>query len=272
MRLILKEQIMHLPEFPLRPGRLRTLRGQQCVGVRLLQREVTKYEANLAGISLEKQFRRRRRRLAARALEIAVLDHRYSGMIRSECVIGGLGRHDQRHGMGCLSHGSGSSFYAPVAGTSTGLKLNWISDDRRKTVSSQCRPIQVESSRRCKSSIPLMGAPSIAIKRSPISTPARAAGLIRTISRTCTALRLVNPKCRTTRVAIGTVAPDTPIYARLTRPWAKICPMTHFAVLIPVAKQIACAWGIIAVFTPITRPLESPRGPPESPGLSAASV
>ena len=30
--------------------------------------------------------------------------------------------------------------------------------------------------------------------------------------------------------------------------------MTHFAVLIPVAKQIDCACGIIAVLTPITRP------------------
>ena len=30
--------------------------------------------------------------------------------------------------------------------------------------------------------------------------------------------------------------------------------MTHFAVLIPVAKQIAWACGIIAVLTPITRP------------------
>ena len=30
--------------------------------------------------------------------------------------------------------------------------------------------------------------------------------------------------------------------------------MTHFAVLIPVAKQIAWACGIIAVLTPMTRP------------------
>jgi hypothetical protein len=48
--------------------------------------------------------------------------------------------------------------------------------------------------------------------------------------------------------------------------------MTHFAVLIPVAKQMAWACGIIAVLTPITLPLESTSGPPEFPGLSAASV
>ncbi len=82
MRLILKEEIVHLPESSLCPGRLRRLRGQQCVGMRFLQGEVSKYEANLAGISLEKQFRRRRRHLAARTFEIAVLDHSYPGMIR----------------------------------------------------------------------------------------------------------------------------------------------------------------------------------------------
>ena len=48
--------------------------------------------------------------------------------------------------------------------------------------------------------------------------------------------------------------------------------MTHFAVLIPVAKQMDWASRIMAVLTPITRPLESTRGPPEFPGLSAASV
>ena len=45
-----------------------------------------------------------------------------------------------------------------------------------------------------------------------------------------------------------------------------------FAVFIPVAKQIDWACGIIAVLTPITRPFESTNGPPEFPGLSAASV
>ena len=43
------------------------------------------------------------------------------------------------------------------------------------------------------------------------SIPASAAGLPGTSSRTCTAVALGKSKCRTTRVAIGTVAPDTPI-------------------------------------------------------------
>ena len=48
--------------------------------------------------------------------------------------------------------------------------------------------------------------------------------------------------------------------------------ITHCAVSIAVAKQIPCASGMIAVLTPITRPRESTSGPPELPGLSAASV
>jgi len=55
------------------------------------------------------------------------------------------------------------------------------------------------------------GTPSSAIIRSPTSTPATAAGLPATSSRTWTAVELCRPKCRTTRVAIGTVAPETPI-------------------------------------------------------------
>jgi hypothetical protein len=39
-----------------------------------------------------------------------------------------------------------------------------------------------------------------------------------------------------------------------------------------VAKQIAWAPGMIAVFTPITWPAELISGPPELPGFKAASV
>jgi hypothetical protein len=48
--------------------------------------------------------------------------------------------------------------------------------------------------------------------------------------------------------------------------------MTNFAVLMPMAKHIPCAGRMVAVFTPTTRPAESTSGPPELPGLSAASV
>ena len=49
-------------------------------------------------------------------------------------------------------------------------------------------------------------------------------------------------------------------------------PATKLAVLIAIAKQIPCAGRIIAVLTPMTRPRASTSGPPELPGLSAASV
>src|SRR6478609_459181 len=40
----------------------------------------------------------------------------------------------------------------------------------------------------------------------------------------------------------------------------------------PTAKQIPCADGMMAVLTPTTAPRDVTRGPPELPGLSAASV
>ena len=39
-----------------------------------------------------------------------------------------------------------------------------------------------------------------------------------------------------------------------------------------MAKPIPCAYGIFAVFIPMTFPLESISGPPEFPGFIAASV
>jgi hypothetical protein len=48
--------------------------------------------------------------------------------------------------------------------------------------------------------------------------------------------------------------------------------MTRWAVLTGTAKQIPCAPLMIAVLIPTTSPRESTSGPPELPGLSAASV
>ena len=48
--------------------------------------------------------------------------------------------------------------------------------------------------------------------------------------------------------------------------------MTKLTVLMAMAKQMPCAGKIIAVLTPMTRPVESSRGPPELPGFNAASV
>src|SRR5204862_159505 len=47
---------------------------------------------------------------------------------------------------------------------------------------------------------------------------------------------------------------------------------TNRAVLLAIAKHSPCAGRIIAVLTPITSPRVVTNGPPELPGLSAASV
>ena len=60
--------------------------------------------------------------------------------------------------------------------------------------------------------------------------------------------------------------------ARRTRPWRTSSPSTKLAVLAATAKQMPCAPMITAVFTPTTSPCDDTSGPPELPGLSAASV
>ena len=47
---------------------------------------------------------------------------------------------------------------------------------------------------------------------------------------------------------------------------------TNRAVLLATAKHSPCAGRIMAVLTPMTSPRDVTSGPPELPGLSAASV
>ena len=63
-----------------------------------------------------------------------------------------------------------------------------------------------------------------------------------------------------------------PIKARRTRPWRTSSPSTKFAVFDAMAKQMPCAPMMMAVLMPTTSPCEDTSGPPELPGLSAASV
>ena len=56
------------------------------------------------------------------------------------------------------------------------------------------------------------------------------------------------------------------------RPSRIRCAATNRAVSIGIAKQRPWAGRITAVLTPITSPAEVASGPPEFPGLSAASV
>ena len=47
---------------------------------------------------------------------------------------------------------------------------------------------------------------------------------------------------------------------------------TYCAMLLAIANEIPCAGTMTAVLTPTTSPRELASGPPEFPGLSAASV
>ena len=77
---------------------------------------------------------------------------------------------------------------------------------------------------------------------------------------------------RACRRGTATVCAATPMKARRTRPCWMISLSTNCAVLLATAKQMPCAPAITAVLMPITSPREDTSGPPELPGLSAASV
>ena len=70
----------------------------------------------------------------------------------------------------------------------------------------------------------------------------------------------------------GTVSAAMPIWARRTLPWAMNSDTANTAVLDDTAKQMPWARWIIAVLMPTTSPAVDTSGPPELPGLSAASV
>ncbi len=63
-----------------------------------------------------------------------------------------------------------------------------------------------------------------------------------------------------------------PMKPRRTRPCRISSLSTSCAVLLATAKQMPCAPMMIAVLMPTTSPCEATSGPPELPGLSAASV
>ena len=62
------------------------------------------------------------------------------------------------------------------------------------------------------------------------------------------------------------------MYERRIRPSRISRPTTNCAVFAAIAKHSPCAPEMTAVLTPITSPRELTSGPPEFPGLSAASV
>ena len=98
------------------------------------------------------------------------------------------------------------------------------------------------------------------------------AGLPGTDSVMVAAEPCVSPAASCMRRGIEVCCAEMPMKARRTRPWRTSSPSTNLAVFAATAKQMPCAPWITAVFTPITSPCDETSGPPELPGLSAASV
>ena len=69
-----------------------------------------------------------------------------------------------------------------------------------------------------------------------------------------------------------TLTGTMPTRGRTTRPWASSSWTMGLALSIEMAKPIPCASSMMAVLIPITAPLILTSGPPEFPGLIAASV
>ena len=63
-----------------------------------------------------------------------------------------------------------------------------------------------------------------------------------------------------------------PIHGRVSSSPAIAWRMIGLAMLIGMAKKMPCAPSAKAVLTPMTEPVSSTSGPPELPGLIAASV
>src|SRR5690606_33134881 len=94
----------------LRAGALGGLGGLQGVRVHVLERVMTVDEAHLVAESLPQHADGRRRLLAVGAFEVAVLDDRYRGVIRTLHVVGGVDGLDEveraalidGHGQACF--------------------------------------------------------------------------------------------------------------------------------------------------------------------------
>mmetsp|Transcript_20262 Transcript_20262/g.68549 ORF Transcript_20262/g.68549 Transcript_20262/m.68549 type:complete len:373 (-) Transcript_20262:418-1536(-) len=127
-------------------------------------------------------------------------------------------------------------------------------------------------SRRWISSTLRSGLPSMASSTSPCRTPARAAGPAGTTLTACTAVGGSNKCARWKRRETGKSWQPSPRKERRTCPWASSSDTTHCAVADGTEKERFCAPWMIAVLMPTTREAESTSGPPELPGLIAASV
>src|SRR5262245_10302757 len=170
------------------------------------------------------------------------------------------------------SKGAANRDYGRSPARSTGVSSKARRRPSRSTWMVTALPMRLWSSSRIRSSTPVTGVPSRRTARSCDRRPARSAG-----PPGCTAVgsapeRLSIPAASACRRGAGAVWAATPIWARRTRPCRTISPSTCCAVLLATAKQMPCAPMMTAVLMPITSPRDDTSGPPELPGLSAASV
>jgi len=102
VRLVIEQQIVHLPEFSLSTRSLRRFRSEQCMRMDFLEREVAIDKTNAVLEPLEQKLDRGRRLLAVGALEIAILDHDHRRVRLADGVIDRLYRYGQLEGLMCV--------------------------------------------------------------------------------------------------------------------------------------------------------------------------
>ncbi len=139
----------------------------------------------------------------------------------------------------------------------------------RRTVSGKRVPIASANSSRCRPWASFRSRPAAPRSRSPVRSPATAAGLPATTSTTRSAV--VRPSRSCWRAGTGLGAVTSPRYARRTLPSAtRDWMIRRVVVLIGTASPSPAP--ATAVLIPTTRARPSARAPPELPGLRAASV
>lgn len=90
MRLVIEQTIVYLPEFSLSAGALRCFGGRQRMRMHFLEGEVAVYEPHAIAEPIKQHLHGRRRLLAVRAFEVAVLHERDGRMLGPEHVVDGV--------------------------------------------------------------------------------------------------------------------------------------------------------------------------------------
>ena len=155
---------------------------------------------------------------------------------------------------------------------SLGDNVKYLDSPARITQTDKTSPAISSANNLRRSSILVILSPDIPTMTSPRCNPASLAGLLSIIRETKIPPLSANSFMRIVRSGKSMFWPRNPIVDRRTLPCLINCPATKCAVLTPTANAIPCAGRMIAVFSPTTRALESTKGPPELPGLRAASV